>query len=147
MTHRWKQFSCARVSPCQKLPLLCVLVPQTSFNCFGSFRQHTCREVVAGCPLPDWSWWKSSLWSSQGGFSLLQATLHAPAAYISLLHCSKSLSHGHSPSPSEAAKEALVCSRQLYMLQLLTSACCIVPSPFRTAILHHLLFFPPASWP
>ena len=52
------------------------------------------RDVVsdlAGCPLSDWSWLKSSLPSSLGGLNIRHATLYAPTNFIVSLHQSESL--------------------------------------------------------
>ena len=52
------------------------------------------REAVsdlAGCPLSDWAWLKSSLPSSLGGLNIRHATLYAPAAFIGSIHQSESL--------------------------------------------------------
>ena len=46
---------------------------------------------VAGCPLSDWAWLKSSLPSSLGGLNIRHATLYAPAAFIGSIHQSESL--------------------------------------------------------
>ena len=46
---------------------------------------------LAGGPLSDWSWLKTSLPSSLGGLNLRRAILHAPAAYVGSLHQSNAL--------------------------------------------------------
>ena len=38
---------------------------------------------MVGALLSDWSWWKASLPISLGGFGIHQASLHAPAAFVS----------------------------------------------------------------
>ena len=44
---------------------------------------------LAGCPLSDWAWLKSSLPSSLGGLNIRHATLYAPAAFIGSIHQSE----------------------------------------------------------
>ena len=59
--------------------------PALIMKALGSF-DSVMRDALsdlAGGPLPDWSWLKVSLPSSLGGQNIRQASLHAPAAYIS----------------------------------------------------------------
>ena len=65
---------------------------------------------LAGGPLPDWSWLKASLPSSLGGLNILQASLHAPAAYTSsFLQCRSLISQilGHTAKPPVQLTEVI----------------------------------------
>ena len=63
-----------------------------------------CLEAILGGPLSEWSWTKASLPSSRGGINLRSAVLHAPAAFLSSVHCSnpmveRMIGPSHSLSP------------------------------------------------
>ena len=60
--------------------------------------------IIAGSPLTEWAWWKATLPSSSGGLNIRQASLHAPAAYISSLCLCRDLITrilGQAPVPSQ----------------------------------------------
>ena len=59
---------------------------------------------IAGSPLTEWAWLKATLPSSSGGLNIRQASLHAPAAYISSLCLCRDLITrilGQAPVPSQ----------------------------------------------
>ena len=91
------QIETALLRSCLSLPkvthLLCTCPPGVIQSALVKFDE-IMRDAVsnlAGCPLSDWAWLKSSLPSSLGGLNIRHATLYAPAAFIRSIHQSKSL--------------------------------------------------------
>ena len=87
----------ALLRSCLSLPkvthLLRTCPPDVIQSALGKFDE-IMRDAVldlAGCPLSDWAWLKTSLPSSLGGLNIRHATLYAPAAFIGSIHQSKSL--------------------------------------------------------
>lgn len=67
----------------------CLPLPKVAFSlrtCPPAKIKQAMREALSdltGTPLSEWSWQKATLPSSRGGLNLREATLHAPAAFLS----------------------------------------------------------------
>ena len=91
------QMEAALLRSCLSLPkvthLLRTCPPDVIHRALERFDE-IMREAVsdlAGCPLSDWAWLKSSLPSSLGGLNIRHATLYAPASFIGSIHQSEVL--------------------------------------------------------